>query len=166
MKRICLVIIILLISLSGFSQNEKGKVVFIYSFTKYISWPAELSQGDFLIGVFGSSEMSKELNIVAEKRKVGIRRIKVLYFPSVSSLQKCHIVYVPKDKKAELNKVIEKYKLQAVVVITDIPGAIQKGAAINFIFVGGKQKFEIRKGNVEKNGLKVNSQLLNLGIEK
>jgi len=166
MKRKCLVILILLISISGFSQNEKLKVTFIYNFTKYISWPAELSQGNFIIGVFGSPEMSGELKSVAETRKVGTRSIEVLDFASVGGLQKCHLVYVPENKKADLDKVLEKYNSQAVVVVADVAGSIQKGAAINFIMVDGKQNFEVRKANVEKNGIKVSSQLLNLGVEK
>ncbi len=166
MKKISSVIIILFISLSGFSQNEKLKVTFIYNFTKYISWPAELSQGNFIIGVYGSPAMSGELKAVAETRKVGTRSIEVLDFSSLSGLLKCHMVYVPENKKAELDKIIEKYNSQAVVVIADTPGAVQKGAAINFILVDGKQNFEVRKANVEKNGIKVSSQLLNLGVEK
>jgi len=165
-KKIYLIILILLISILGFSQNEKQKVIFIYSFTKYISWPAANSKGDFIIGVLGSSAMNKELNNIAATRKVGIRNIKVLNFSSASSLQNCHIIYVASAKSAELNSVIQKYKQQAVVVVADNPGAVQKGAAINFTLIGGKQKFEVRKANVEKNGLKINSQLLKLGIEK
>lgn len=166
MKKIGLIIIIFLISISVFSQNAKQKVMFIYSFTKYISWPVGSNQGDFIIGIFGSPAISKELKIIAAKRKVGIRNIKVLDFSSLNSLQNCHIIYVAANKNADLSKVIQKYKQQAVVVVADTPGAIQKGAAINFAFIGGKQKFELRKTNIEKNGLKVNSQLINLGIEK
>jgi len=165
-KRIGLGIIILLLSLTSYAQNEKIKVTFIYSFTKYISWPAELSQGNFIIGVYGSPAMSQELKTIAQTRKVGIRTIEVLDFASTGSLQKCHIVYVPESKKADLDKVIEKYNSQAVVVVSDASGGIQKGAAINFIMADGKQNFEIRKENVEKNGIVVNSQLLNLGVVK
>jgi len=166
MKKLYLVIIILLNAFSVFSQDEKVKVTFIYNFTKYISWPAELSQGNFIIGVYGSPAMSSELKTIAETRKVGTRSIEVVDFTSVGSLVKCHIVYVSENKKADLDKVIEKYNSQAVVVVADTPGAVQKGAAINFVVADGKQNFEVRKANVEKNGIKVSSQLLNLGIEK
>ena len=166
MRRICLGILILLITHSLFSQNDKIKVTFIYSFTKYISWPADQSQGNFIIGVYGSPSMSAELKSISGTRKVGTRSIEVVDFASVAGLQKCHIIYVPDNKKADLDKVIEKYNPQAVVVVTDIAGAIQKGAAINFVMVDGKQNFEVRKDNVEKNGIKLNSELLKLGVEK
>jgi len=165
-KRVFLVITILLLSLQVFSQNEKLKVVFIYNFTKYISWPAAQSQGDFVIGVLGSPTMSKELVAYAGNRKVGTRSIKVVDFASAGSMQNCHIVYVPGSKNGSLGSVIAKYQQKAVVVVADSPGAINNGVAINFVFVGGKQQFEVKKSNLEKNGLKVNSQLLKLGIEK
>ncbi|RLD78404.1 MAG: hypothetical protein DRJ10_10405, partial [Bacteroidetes bacterium] len=137
MKKICLAIIVTtLISISGFSQNEKQKVIFIYSFTKYISWPAGSNQGDFIIGVLASPTMSKELKIIASKRKVGMRSIKILDFASAGSMRDCHIVYVPKSRAGDLGNVIEKYKQKAVVVVADAPGSVQKGAAINFIVVG------------------------------
>jgi hypothetical protein len=166
MKRICFGIIYLLISFSVYAQNEKTKASFIYNFTKYISWPDDASQGNFVIGVYGSPAMSDELKAIAGTRKVGTRSIDVLDFASVGSMQKCHLVYVPDGKKADLDKVIEKFRPQPVVVVSDVAGAILKGGAINFIMVDGKQNFEVKKDNVEKNGIKVNSQLLNLGVER
>ena len=166
MRKVVFLIIVLFISISSFSQNEKLKVVFIYNFTKYISWPAAQSQGDFVIGVLGSSAMSSALQAYVGSRKVGTRSIKVVDFASAGGLQNCHIVYVPGSQNGSLGSVISKYKSQPVVVVADSPGAIGSGAAINFVMAGGKQNFEVSKGNLEKNGLKVNSQLLDLGITK
>lgn len=166
MRIIYLAIISILISVSGFSQNEKLKVVFIYNFTKYISWPAANSQGDFIIGVLGSPSLSSELKSYAGNRKVGTRNIQVIDFASAGGLQNCHIVYVSPEKSGDLAAVIGKYKSQAVIVVADTPGAIAKGAAINFVVAGGKQNFELSKANIEHNGIKVNSQLLDLGIQK
>jgi hypothetical protein len=166
MRKLCLIIICLFISISGISQNEKLKVVFIYNFTKYISWPPADSQGDFIIGVLGSTSMSDELKSYAGDRKVGARSIKVMDFASAGSVQNCHIIYVAAGKSGDLSSVISKFKAQAVIVVADSPGAIQKGAAINFVIADGKQNFELSKTNIENNGIKVNSQLLDLGIQK
>lgn len=51
-KKTGIVLIIFLISISGLSQNTKQKVIFIYSFTKYISLPTGSIQGDFIIKSF------------------------------------------------------------------------------------------------------------------
>jgi hypothetical protein len=165
-KKLYFVILLLTLPLLVLSQNEKLKVVFIYNFTKYISWPAAQNQGDFIIGVLGSPTMSKELAGYVASRKVGTRSIKVVDFASAGGLQSCHLVYVPGSQNGSLGSVVVKYKTKPVVVVADNPGAIDGGAGLNFILDGGKQKFEFRKTNLEKNGLKVNSELLKMGIEK
>ena len=165
MKKIFLVISLTILPLLVFSQNEKLKAVFIYNFTKYISWPAGQS-GDFTIGVLGSPAMSQELKGYVASRKVGTMSIKVVDFASAGALQNCHLVYIPASNNGSLGSVISKYKTSPVVVVADSPGSIDSGAGINFIVDGGKQKFEVRKANLEKNGLKVNSELLKMGIVK
>ena len=163
-KSLILFISIIFISTSSYAQNEKIKSVFMYNFSKYISWPNK--SGDFIIGVMGSPKLTTELKKIAQKRKVGSRSIKVLSFSSFSSIKKCNILYISNSKKSQLSKSLIKVSLQPVVVVADSPGSIQKGVGLNFVVVGGKQKFEVRKKNVEKNGIKINSALLKLGINK
>ena len=163
-KLLILFISIIFISTSSYSQNEKLKAVFIYNFSKYISWPSKT--GNFIIGVMGSPKLTAELNKIAKTRKVGSRAIKVLSFSSYTSIKKCNILYISNSKKSQLNKSLIKVSLQPVVVVADSPGSIDKGAGLNFVIAGGKQKFEVRKKNVEKNGIKINSALLKLGINK
>ncbi len=149
-----------------FSQNENVKAVFIYNFTKYISWPKSESSGDFTIGVLGNPAMVSSLNALASKKRVGTRKIKILNFNSYNAIQKCHILYIGNAKKSQISNALTKVSLLPVVVVTDSPGLIEKGSGINFVEVGGKQKFEIKKATVEKKGIKVNSALLQLGIKK
>ncbi len=149
-----------------FSQNENVKAVFIYNFTKYISWPQSESSGDFVIGVLGNPAMISSLNALASKKKVGTRNIKVLNFSSFNDVQKCHILFIGSAKKSQIEDALNKVSVLPVVVVSDSPGSIEKGAGINFVEVGGKQKFEIKKATVEKKGIKVNSALLQLGITK
>jgi hypothetical protein len=49
-------------------------------------------------------------------------------------------------------------------VVTDKPGMSGKGAAINFVELDGKIKFEINQQVTEAHGLKVSSSLTNLAI--
>lgn len=165
MKKILILFVsIIFVSTNSFSQNEKLKTVFMYNFAKYISFPSK--SGDFVIGIMGSPKLVAEMKKIAQKRKVGSRTIKVLSFSSSATIKKCNILYISNSKRSQLSNSLKKVSLLPVVVVADSPGSIQKGAGLNFVISGGKQKFEIRKGNVEKNGIKVNSALLKLGINK
>ena len=95
-----------------------------------------------------------------------MQAIDVKKISSVSQLSKSHMVFVPKGKATAISKLQEKLKGTSTLVITDKQGAIKKGAEINFVVKGSKQKFEISKANIESQGIKVESSLLSLGIPK
>jgi hypothetical protein len=147
----------------GFSQNEKFKALFMYNFTKYIEWPFEYQQGDFTIGVFGSSPIVTELEMIASKRKAGNQTLIIQQFNSVNDLRKCHILYIPTNKSASLQDILNKIGSNPTLVITDAPGLAHKGSLINYVLKGSQQDFEINKRKIESVHLKINSTLLSLG---
>ncbi len=144
-------------------QGSKFKALFIYNFTKYIDWPSSYKQGDFVIGVFGSSDITSELNVIANKKSVNNQKIVVKTYSSVGAIGKCHIFFLPQNKSGYIGSVLSKLSGQSTLIVTDKPGAIRQGSGINFIETGGSQGFEIKKSNIEAKGMKVSSNLLALG---
>lgn len=151
---------------SSFGQNEKFKALFMYNFTKYLEWPEAYRQGDFIIAVLGESALIEELKIIAERKKVGFQSIVVQKITSLDQLNKCHIIYIPESKSNQIKDIKSKLSSSSTVIIADNPGAIAKGAGINYVVNGGKQVFEISKTNLEQHNIKVGSDLLSLGIQK
>ena len=149
-----------------FAQNEKFKALFMYNFTKYLEWPDDYRQGDFIIAILGESPLSDELKIIAEKKKVGFQTIVIKNISSTDQIAKCHIIYIAKSKSGSIGDVKSKLATSSTVIITDNPGSIGKGAGINYVVNDGKQLFEISKSNVEKQNIKVGADLLSLGIQK
>jgi hypothetical protein len=146
------------------AQSEKFKALFMYNFTKYIEWPASVRQGDFVIAVLGNSPMTKELEIIAGKQKVGAQNILVKTFNSVNDIDYCHILYVPSSKSASIAQIIEKISGKSILIITDKEGLASQGACINYVSDGDRIKYELNKKNIEKRGMIVNSSLVTLGI--
>jgi hypothetical protein len=149
---------------SVYAQSEKFKALFMYNFTKYIEWPASERQGDFIIAILGASPMSKELEIIAGKQKVGSQSILVKTFNSVDDISNCNILYIPASKSTSLAQVIEKLSGKSVLVVTDKEGLAAQGSCINYIKDGDRIKYELNKKNIEKRGMVVNSALVTLGI--
>ena len=144
-------------------QDEKFKALFMYNFTKYLEWPANKRTGDFVIGVYGNSPIISELNIIAQKRKVGNQNIVVKKIDSSTDFAKCNILFIPEYKSGKIAEIAGQCKA-GTALITDKPGLAKSVAGINYVKVDGKQNFEINKKNLEAQGIKVNSALLNLGI--
>jgi len=49
--------------------DYRAQSLYIYKFTKFISWPEEKAEGDFVIGVFGNSPIFDELKLMASLKK-------------------------------------------------------------------------------------------------
>lgn len=154
----------LLLSFTVFSQEGKFKALFMYNFTKYLEWPANKQNGDFVIIVFGKSDITDELKIIAAKKKVGTQNITVREVTSLSELAACHILFVSESQSSKLNEIVSKSLKAGTILITEKPGLAVTFSGINYIIVNGRQSFEINKANLEKQGVKVNSILLSLGV--
>lgn len=145
--------------------NAKLKTVFIYNFTRYVEWPTEYKNGNFVINMFGSNTpMLTELNNMAKAKKVGTQTIEIRNTTSLEGIGKCHILYIAPDVLIPLADIIAKLKGKSTLIVTEKPGFAKQGSAINFIVVESRQKFELNQGNAEKYNLKVSSSLVALAI--
>jgi hypothetical protein len=154
----------LMLSTTVLSQEGKFKALFMYNFTKYLEWPAEKQKGDFVIAVYGKSDITQELKIISGKKRVGSQPIVVKEINSSSNLSNCHIIYVPTNQSAKINEIKSKCSQKGTVLITDKPGLAKTVSGINYVKINGKQSFEINKTILEKQGIKINSSLLALGV--
>ena len=165
MKKIVFILISLFFIQTGFKPagaidtNAKIKAVFIYNFTKYIEWPKNYQEGEFTIGIVGESPLYSELTKMTQTKKVANQSLQVKKFSSADEVSKCHILYLSKDKSAEISPLLKKLKNNSTLIVTEEAGLVDKGAGINFIIKNNRQKFELNKGNVEKYKLKVSSSL-------
>ena len=144
--------------------NSKIKAIFIYNFTKYIEWPENQKQGDFVIGVLGNSNpnLIKELDKMATLSKIGSRGFVVKIYNSVEEITKCQ--FITAEKSNLITAAVQKVAKNNTLVIGENTGQIKKGAVINFVYQENKQKFELSKTNAERSGLTVSSSLINMAI--
>ena len=146
-----------------FSQEEKFKALFIYNFTKYIEWPA-VSGDNFKVAVIGNNDLVNELNNISTKKKIGQLNMSIIKAKSTSEVSKCQVIFVADNSYSELPELIDKAKKDNTLIITETPNACTHGACINFVSKNGSIKYEISKPNIVSYGLKVNAELLTLGI--
>ncbi len=170
MKKIAIILFSLLILSSGFKggsvdTNSKMKAIFIMNFTKLIEWPKSYREGNFVVGVVGESPLYSELSKMAKTKKVANQSLQIKKFDSALNIEKCHILYISKNKSEDISSVIKKIKTNSTLIITEKQGLVDKGAGINFIIKNNRQEFELNKKNVEKYKLKVSSNLTALAFK-
>ena len=136
----------------------------MYNFTRYIQWPPEELNEDFVIGILGNSEIVKELQDMARIKKVNSHNINIKVYNSVEEIGQCQMLFVPEDKSKFIEDVLAKLGNQSTLLITEKPGLGVEGSGINFIVRDGKLRFELNKSATDRANLKVSGELSKLAI--
>ncbi len=140
------------------SVNYKIHALFLYKFTQYIEWPS--ANGSYVIGVVGNSPILEELQSLALTRK----NLVIKKISPTGDMSGCQLIFVSENSSAHLAAVSAKVSGKPVLVISETGSGAKKGAGINFVMVNDKMKFELNKSTLERQGLKVSGDLVNLSI--
>ncbi|SFE29752.1 YfiR family protein [Thermophagus xiamenensis] len=164
MRKIYLIFaFLLLIPVAMEGQVEKYKAVFTLNFIRYIGWPEDARQGDFVIGVLNSSSVAKWIKSQSAGKKFGFQDVVVKEFSSVDEVEDCQVLYV--SSKARFSKVADQLQGKLgnnSLIITEEEGATDFGSMINFVIRDEVLKFEIHNKNASDKGLQISSRLGNM----
>jgi len=157
--------VLLLISFSSSAQESasvsKYKSIFTLSFIRYIGWPEETRQGDFVIGVVKNKEIAKWLRDLSKGKKFGYQNVVIKEFKSPNEISDCQVLYL--SGNVSLSKyaatIINKLGGKNTLIISEKNGATKYGSMINFVIKDEKLKFEINKTNASNFGLQISSKL-------
>lgn len=137
------------------------KAAFIFNFTKFISWPADMEQagGDLHLCLFSSNPFGDyvyQLN----GRKVRNFYLRVSQPAKVAELAGCHILFLADAQDA--GRVVEQLAAQPVLTISDHDGFVQAGGGINLFPDNDRIRFDVNLQRLKGCGLDVSSKLLSL----
>jgi len=135
----------------------------IYHFTKYIDWPSYKKGGDFVIGIVGESPLYDELKSSTSGKTVNGGRIVVKQFSSSATSFNCHILFVSNEENSRLKKIVTATSESPVLIVSEGSDLASKGSCINFKISQERLKLEINKNCIEKRGLSIATELLQLG---
>jgi hypothetical protein len=166
MKKIVATFIALFIVTTAYMQTtiSKAQTLFIYNFSRLMEWPPEYRTGNFVIGVLGTSEVASELEAYTKGKKVGVQDIEIIRYKTPQEIANCHILFVPFSRTKQVPEVIAALKGKSTLIITEKAGALDEGAAINFVMIEDKMKFELRAENANKYGIKLSSKLSEMSL--
>ena len=145
--------------------DYKLESMFVFSFTKYIEWPTEKQAGNFIIGVFGDSPLTEELNKFIGTKHVGDRSITVRVVHTMEEIAGCHILFIPVTQSGKLWEICAATKGKPTLIVAEKSGLIKKGAGICLFLDEDddyKTKFELNKITINENGMLVSTNLMQL----
>lgn len=147
------------------SDEAHVKAAFLVRFGQFIEWPAEAfkaTDGAFVIGVIGSKPVLKSLQRLAKSRAAHGHAVRAHAITTPDGLPHMRILFVGASEKARMPQHVASVAGRPVLVVGEWDEAIQQGAAINFILVKRRVRFEIALDAAQKAGLVVSSRLLSI----
>ncbi len=149
------------------SREYPLKALYLYHFGRYVKWPvnAKAPKNQFVIGVVGSSPITRSLVTLGQKKSLpGGRPIKVVADLNPADAGGCHIVYVSKlASPGTLRLLRDQFAKTPVLVVGETPGFAKQGGMINLALRGNKLEFEIRPTACQNAGLAPSAKLVKLG---
>lgn len=142
--------------------EERIKAAYLYNFITLTNWPGEIGKDINLCIYTGDSydELLQELN----GEKAGNRRIKLMTL-SEDKLHLCHVLFMSHKTVEKFNgMIIKKLHNQAVLTVSDTPGALDKGFIIGLEKQGNRVVFVVNQGAALRNRLTLSSKLLRMAV--
>ena len=131
---------------------------------KYVDWPENKNQGDFIIMIFGKSNIEKELHNLANQKKIRGRNIIVKSIHSLDEITNCQLLYISEEKSSLIKDINTKLNGKGVLVVGEKDGLANKGASLSFATLDNDElSFDINKKVINQQNLKISAALLKLG---
>jgi len=146
-------------------QEADIKAAFLINFIKFVEWPGPAfdSPGDpYLVSVVGNDPVAAAIEGLDNKMVSG-RRLVVRKRSDLSSLERCHILFVGRSENRKVVQILGAVKQWPVLTVADIDGFARQGGTIGFIREDERIRFEINEESASRAGLKLNAKLLYLG---
>lgn len=142
---------------------EQVKAAYLLKFPGFVEWPPQAFDGarsPLVIAVAGADDVYATLRELAPANPVQGRPIEVLRLQSPEPSTPTHLLFVGAERAAQLPAWIAAYAGRPVVVVADTAGGLESGAALNFVEVGNRLRFEAAPSAAERVGLRLSSRLL------
>jgi hypothetical protein len=138
------------------------KAAYLHHFVQYVTWPAETfpsRDSPIVIGILGKDPFGNAIDKVFEDRRAMGRRIEVKRV-TLEEAAHCHVVFMARDNRASLAGRLGALRAKPVLSVTESPGALSAGAAINFVMEGNTLRYEVNLDSVKESRLDIAAPML------
>lgn len=141
------------------TKQDKVKAVFLFTFFKYITWPASAGRPR-VICVVGDHPFGGTLDYIA-KNKFASSSYQVHYPSNTSGLSSCHVVFANDNIDSVIQATNGK---KGMLTVSDSSGFASLGGGIEFVDRGGKIDLVLNPNTLKQAGLKANAKLMKIVI--
>lgn len=148
-----------------YSESEV-KAAFLYHFGTYVQWPSAVRDDDvpITIAVLGAPAVAKDLDAFLPGRKIQGRPVQARRLTRIEDLRAEEVVFIGPEYNGRLADTVAAAAGKPVLIVTDAPDGLDRGAMVNFQLVSDRVRFEISLAKAQDAGLVLSSRLLSAAL--
>jgi vacuolar-type H+-ATPase subunit F/Vma7 len=147
-------------------QEYQVKAVYLYNFSKFVTWPANSIQGDtFTVCVLGPDPFGPFLDTTLANETIGNRPLVAKRISDFHEISGCQILFISASEAAHVNEILSPIEKSSVLTVSDIPSFTNSGGMIGFELIDNRVRFDVNLAAAEKAGLTLSSQLLKVATD-
>jgi hypothetical protein len=146
--------------------DSQVKAEYLFKFGNFIDWPAPVltdTNAPFVIGILGKDPFGRSFAEAGQSERVKDRPVEMRWSSTAEKLTDCQIVFIARSEAHRLDELLSTFAGKPILVVTDEPGAVQRGSMINFFKDRGKVRFELNLAAADRAHLKFSAKLLQVG---
>ncbi len=156
-----LILLLTLVCSTAHARPENEiKVVYLYNFIKFITWPQESNSANINICIYGKNTFGEAI-FKLEKLTARNRPIEII-FPSLDEDIDCAVIFIGPSDENISDKLLIDINDKPVLTVSEIDSFIHNGGIIGFIKLGNVVKFDINLKEARSSNIQISSKLLEL----
>lgn len=147
------------------NREMQLKATFLYNFAQFSEWPPSRFEGPsspIVIGIFGRDPFGGFIDELVGNATIAGRPVQVRRVASVDEARACHVLFITRDKSAELEAILKALQGTAVLTVSDMKDFTTRGGTIELFVRDNKMKFEVNMTEYKNSNVVISSRVLRL----
>lgn len=148
------------------SDEARLKLAYLYNIAQFVDWPATPGTPDdaLRLCIVGEDPFGDDLRALAGRAVRG-RSIQVLRPTRLDDIKPCHMVYMERLGGPQVPpKLLEQLRSEPMLILSGERGAVQRGAAIEFVTLNARLRWYLNTEATRRAGLRVSAKLLEVSL--
>jgi hypothetical protein len=138
------------------------KAAFLYSFAKYVQWPADLADPSFVITVLGDDPFQGVLDDALRGKQADSRRVVLKRTRHPEEVGRSQILFISDSEERELPRILKTLEGSPVLTVGEMDRFAERGGAIRFRMDQNRVRLDVNLKVAEQAHLRISSELLKL----
>jgi len=140
------------------------QAIYLYNFAKFVRWPAGRPGPTLNMCIAGQEVYAETLGKIVAGEQIDGHTLAVRMVPRTEDVAGCDILFIDASAKDRLEGLIAATAGKPVLIVSDIPGSLDRGGMIQFVLIDSRVRFSVDLRPVARSSIALSSELLKVAV--